>query len=135
MAKTFSGQVDAWVRKSRGRSEAVLKTAVQKTIEQAQTPKGEGGRLPVDTGFLRSSLVGSLDGMPSGPSTPADAPGSPEDVDLVIAGAELGDVIFIGWSARYARVQEAQNGFAEAAAQSWPKHVREAAREAKRRLK
>lgn len=145
MPKTFSAQVDAWVRKSQGRMTAVFQTATQMTIEVAQevgpsvasaNAGGEqptGGLLPVDTGFLRASGQASLNGWPVGPSRPAD--GQREfDVDLVIAGARIGDVIHWGWTAAYARAMEERYGFNRSATGQWRYHVEQAIREAKRRF-
>lgn len=131
---SFSAQLDAWTLKAKGRTTAVFKAASQKVGTEANTPKGLGGRLPLDTGFLRGSFAASLEGMPVGPTRPSEGKPSAEDVGLTIARAQLGDTIYMGWTAVYARVQEVRNGFLESAAQNWPKIVREAAAEAKRRF-
>lgn len=134
MARSFSANVSAWARKSRLRTTAVFRDAVQRTLRDAQTPIAQGGNMPVDTSFLRNSLGASLAGPPRGPSVQAESQGNPDDVMLVIAGAQLGDVIWAGWTAEYARHMEARYGFRESAVQRWSQHVAAAVREAKARF-
>lgn len=132
MAK-FSATVDAWVRKSKQKTEAVFKTAVQSTIDDMQTPVGAGGNMPVDTGFLRASIQASLNApvlrqMPN----PGGAAGFATDTSLVIAGAELGDTIYATYGANYAVYQEygangkPGRGFVRLAAQNWQANVNRA---------
>lgn len=74
--------------------------------ESAQELVNELYRLvPVgDTGFLRSSLMASATAMPQmtranpGVVVPADL----GDIVLVIAGADLGDTIYLDYTADYA---------------------------------
>jgi len=114
---TFSAQVDEYVTKYKERLEAVVKQSAQEVIEEAQRPEDEGGNLPVDTGFLRNSLVSGLNGSTSFTGANSYA--------LAIAGANLGDTIQAGWTANYARHQEyGSNGrqgrfFMRSAAQNW----------------
>lgn len=129
MAKTFGAQVGAWARKSDNRLTAVFREATQRVIEQAQTPVGEGGKLRVDTGFLRASGQASLTGWPSGPSRREEGNGS-FDVNLVIAGARVGDTIYFGWTAEYARPREYHDGFMRSAAQNWQPIVSAVVKEA-----
>lgn len=133
--KSFSSQIDAWVAKVEGRATAIFRTAVQRTLEDAQTPVAQGGRLRVDTGFLRGSLAASPDGMPSGPSRPEEGIGDPQSAYLVLTKIEAGDTIWAGWTSGYARPREARDGFLEGAVQRWPQRVAEATGEAKRRIR
>lgn len=123
MAKTFSAQVDAFVLKSKARMTAVFRESVQRVSEEANTTIHEGGKLPIDTGFLRSSYSVSLSGMPFGLGEPPDRDAryryDQSHVDLVISDADIGDVIYGGWTARYAQVQEERNGFMRSAVQNW----------------
>lgn len=98
MALSFEAQVAGHVARYRERLEAVYKQSAQDVIADAQVPVAKGGRMPVDTGFLRNSLQTSLNGSTS--LTGADS------YVLTIAGAELGDVIEAGWTANYARAVE-----------------------------
>lgn len=127
----FSAQVNDYVRKYKERMEAVFKQSAQDVIAQAQTPVAQGGNMPVDTGFLRNSLVSGLNGSTS--LTGADS------YVLAVAGANLGDSIFAGWTANYARYQEyGPNGrpgrfFMRAAAQNWQDIVTRNANELRNR--
>ncbi len=69
-----------------------------------------GGKMPVDTGFLRGSLAASKTGMPAGGAGPPE---------LVLLTTKLGDSIFMGWTANYAIFMEARYGFQRSAAQNW----------------
>lgn len=93
--KSFSAQVSEWVTKAEGRIEAVFKDSAQELFSIAQTPVAKGGNMPVDTGNLRNSFVSSLNGQ--GGLTGAVS------YELTIAGAKIGDTIFGGWTAAYAR--------------------------------
>ncbi|MBN49987.1 MAG: hypothetical protein CMN85_10630 [Spongiibacteraceae bacterium] len=135
MAKSFSAQVDSWILKSRRRTEAVIKTAVQELAEEANKPVSKGGRVRVDTGFLIGSFVGSINSPPTGPSDRATESNGDGDVSLIIANARPGETIYLGWSANYAKYREAYDGFRDAAAQRWPEFVRKAVAEAKRRIR
>lgn len=95
---TFQAQIKAFADRSREKLEAVVKQSAQEVFSIAQTPKAQGGRMPVDTGFLRNSLIATLNGSAVG--------GGADAYTLAIAGAELGDTIFAGWTANYARFME-----------------------------
>lgn len=95
MVERFSAQVDDWVTKSKLLSELVFRSAVRKMLNDAQTPKAKGGRMPVDTGNLRNSHTCGLNG-----STWLTGPDS---YQMVLSKAELGDVVEGGWTAPYAR--------------------------------
>ncbi|WP_420465614.1 HK97 gp10 family phage protein [Panacagrimonas sp.] len=144
-AKKFNAAVDSWVRKSKARGQAIFQESVQRVIEQAQeqgpsvaNPGGGGGKMPVDDGFLRASGQVSFSGMPSGPKRPAVGAAvyrfNADDVALSISRARLGDTIFFGWTAEYARAMEARYGFLRSAAQNWRPIVAAVTAEAKRRF-
>lgn len=131
---TATAAVNKWVRKSRRAALAVVQQSTLEVANIANTPVSEGGRMRIDTGFLRNSQSAAIGSAPSGPSDPArDPQGSPaEDIALVLANAKVGDVIFIGWSANYARPREYIDGFLESAVQKWPSIVRKNAALAKK---
>lgn len=124
----FSAQVDAWVRQTQERMEAVFKTSASEVIEAMQTPVGGGGNMPVDTGFLRASLVVSIntDLPPASRKNPGGQGFAVPPVDMVIAGVALGDTIVAGYTANYAghvnygTSRMAPRQFVERAAQQWP---------------
>lgn len=122
---SFAAQVGRHIARYKDRMEAVFKEATQATIREAQTPVSQGGRMPVDTGFLRNSLVSGLNGSTS--LTGAEV------YVLTIAQAEITDTIEAGWTANYAKYVEAGSQgrtgrfFMRGAAQNWRRHVRDAA--------
>lgn len=124
MAQSFEAQVTAWVSQTHRENEAIFKAASQATIAEAQLPRSQGGRMRVDTGFNRNSLVSGLNGSTSLSGA--------ESYILAIAQAALGDTIEAGWTSGYAYFREVgvrgQPGdfYMRGAAQNWPKHVAEA---------
>lgn len=128
MAKTFAAQIKKFRDLTVEKLELVVKQSAQDVMEIAQTEKGAGGRMPVDLGFLRnSSFVAGLNGSIS-------AKGSGDAYVGVIAGLELGDTFFAGWTAEYAMRMEygfvgtdklgrtynqSGNFFAQSAAAQW----------------
>lgn len=138
----FAATVDAWVKKSKARADAVLKESTQRLIEQAQTvgpsvenpASGAGGKMPVATGFLRASMAISFDGMPSGPSRGDGKQAysyDDADVTLKLAGVEVGKKIYAGWTANYAVFAEERYGFCRSAAQNWQQIVDQTVADAK----
>lgn len=141
-AGTFSAQVEAWVKKSHGRLLAVRNEAAQDVVEIMQTPVGAGGRMRVDTGFLRASLVAVKgEGLPLKTSNPGGINYTYDagQVALVIAGADLKDALTFAYTANYARPREygarGQPGdrFVALAAQQWQRVVDEAVARVKAR--
>ena len=146
MAKlSFSAAVANWVEKVEGATEAVFKEASQAIVEEMQTPTAEGGRLRIDTGFLRASLMASTSAMPPIVKGKKPADGQSYDFDFgpieaVIAGADIGDTLYFGYTAEYAGFREygangqAGDGFVRLAAQRWPTTVDRVAKDLKSRL-
>lgn len=101
----FSSQIDDWVRRTEQRMTAVFRESTQRVGSIAQQYIS-GELVNVDTGFLRASVRASLSEMPKieskGPAEGASYSDSFGDVVLVIAGAEVGQTIYIGWTANYA---------------------------------
>ena len=135
--QNFTATVAKWVRNSEARLDGVHKEATKRTIDIAQTPVAKGGRMRVDTGFLRASGQASLTGMPSGPSR-GEKTGkydfNPNAATATIAGAKLGGKIWFGWTANYARPREAKDAFLRMALQQWPATVNAVVAELKRRI-
>lgn len=126
MTQNFTAQIDAFVLKAKQKAEAVLKESAQEVFRLAQTPQPgvgetggsfETGKIPVDTGALRNSFVSGLNG--------STALAGPDGYVGIIAGMELGDSIFGGWTMEYARAIEygtanmAGRFFAGNAARQW----------------
>lgn len=129
---TFSAQVSEWVRQTEQRMTAVFRESTQRVVEDMQS------RIPVDTGFLKSSIQVSTNG-PAPMSRPRPDGGSfayqPTAAVLAIAGAEIGDTIYASYTANYAAhvnygtSKMAGRQFVGLAAQRWPAIVDEVCRE------
>lgn len=117
MTKTFTAQVKAFEELTKEKLELVVKQSAQDVFSIAQTPVAQGGNMPVDTGFLRNSFVSGLNGSTSLTG--------PDAYVAAIAGMELGDSVFGGWTASYALHVEygtsrmAGRHFALSAFQQW----------------
>lgn len=120
-SETFTAQIDDWVRKTKARMDAVVKGSAQAVVQDAQVPVAKGGRMPVDTGFLRNSLISSLQG--------GTALGGATGYTAVVGGMEAGDVVTFTWTANYARhVEYGARGrtprlFVGGAVRKWPQIV------------
>ena len=115
----------------------VAKDATQSVVMEAQRERNQGGKLPVRTGFLRSSIAAAIGTLPAGP-----VKGDPNRrYPAGTIGAELvrwrpGEAPFyIGWSAIYARRMEYRYGFLRSATQRWDAHVSAAIAKAQRDVK
>lgn len=126
----FSAAVAAWAEKVPEAVEAVFKESTKEVVREMQTPRAAGGRLRVDTGFLRASLLASTASMPSiNPNAkPIDGRTysyNEGQIEAVIAGAEIGDTLYFGYTAAYAAAREygargqPADAFVRLAAQNW----------------
>ena len=111
MSKNFSANVDAWVKKTKGALENVFKQSVQDVIIDMQTTDDRGGNLPLDLGFLRSSLRITLNSPASGLQKRERNEGDYKwgeegSFFLTINGAGIGDSIYAVYLADYAQHQE-----------------------------
>jgi hypothetical protein len=128
MAGTFAADLRKFADLTKRDLRDVFRASVQDVVEDMQTPKAQGGRMPVDTGNLRGSLISGVNG--------SFGPPGPESYVLTIAGMEIGDVGRFGYgdTAKYAIHQElgsqgrAGNHFMGAAAAKWPQVVEANAR-------
>lgn len=127
---SFKLSVDKFIEKSAVATLAVVQDAAQEMAIDANTPVAKGGRLRVDTGFLRNSIAARVGSLPQGPNLKPDGYSKPSwdssAVTSVIMSMELGQKLYIGWSAEYAIYRENQDGFARLAAMSWPQYVAKA---------
>lgn len=132
--QTLVADIEGFVTKSNDRLLAVMRGALRDMVEDMQTPTAKGGRMRVDTGFLRASGRGSLEGFPSGVSDkPAGAPvgqytgvydnWTGDSLNAVLLNMQLGDTFFWGWVAAYAPVREVYDGFMDTAIQNWQGYV------------
>jgi len=124
--------LDQWTKKTERRIDAVLKDATQSVVAVAQVTKAKGGKMPVDTGNLRNSLLSSVSGGASGQGA--------ESYIMAAAGMKGGDVATFTWTAEYAAaVNNGNNGrpgahFVEGAVDQWPAIVLSSTAKAKARV-
>lgn len=136
MASSFSAQIDDWVRRVKGAEEAVFKSAVQELVARLNQTA------PVDTGFLRASLTASTNEMPALTRTNPNGASfqvAGGQIEAVIAGSELGQTIYLGYTAQYGAYVHyygaggrAPRPWVEMVAQQWQEIVSEKVSEAKR---
>jgi hypothetical protein len=131
---SFGADVAAFERKVAKRIRVVGRGAVQETINEANTPIAKGGRMPVDTGFLRASGAGAVGQMPAGQSI--NTGGTVRESEGALAAILLrwdpskGEEFYYGWTANYARFMEYRYGFMRGAAENWEQHVEKQSRKA-----
>lgn len=123
----------------------VVKNAIRKTVQEAQTPVAKGGKMRVDTGFLRWSGTASLNQMPSGPSegrirAKGEVGVLPEYavnneggqmLNKCLIDMKIGDSFYFGWTARYALYREMYDGFTVSAVANFKNYVDEECRRLK----
>lgn len=140
---SFSAQISDWVKETRERRDAVYRGSAQRIVEIMQTPRGAGGNLRVDTGFLRASLVvttsSALPAQTAKPDGPVTFSYDAAASSLVIAGADIKDPITAVYTANYARPREygargqAGDRWVALASQRWPQVVEQECAEARAR--
>jgi len=123
--------IDQWVAKSQARLEAVWKTAAQDIAREVQTPSAKGGKIRVDTGYLRNSFAADINATPSGNG---ETPYTSGPISIVVNRAKIGDRVVFGWSAQYAIYVEARFAFLRSAAQNWQQIVDKSAQKVKTRV-
>lgn len=134
----FSAGVSEWVKEQKERLRAVAMESTQRLVSVI------ANAVPVDTGFARASVRASLDQMP------AIDPGSkgvagqayaydPTSITATLADVELGQTIYVGWTAsyvvplEYGHSKQAPQGFVRIGCAQWPQIVAEVSAEAQSR--
>lgn len=92
--QAFAAQVKAFADKAKRKQEVIFRTSAARVMDEANVPESQGGRLPLDTGYLMNSTTAGTD------------PGGGRDPALVFAALEIGQTVYAGWSAAYALRQE-----------------------------
>jgi len=123
--------IDQWVRKTEARLDAVWKTAAQDIAREVQTPRAKGGKMPVDTGYLRNSFAADVNSTPAGNG---NSPYSAGPISIVINRAKIGDRVVFGWNAQYSIYMEARYSFLRSAAQNWQQIVDKSAQKVRARV-
>jgi len=128
----FSADIEDIVTVNEKRMTALMRQSLQDVINNASQSTAKGGRMRVDTGFLRGSGKASLTGMPSGPTRgektePGAYGGADAALDTSVASAienlEMGNTFYFGWTANYAKYREVFDGFLEGALMQWGRIV------------
>lgn len=123
---TFTASVENWSKKALRNTRLVITQSAQEAAERMSTPKAKGGFMPVDTGFLRASMVTSINvAIPMREGARPESKSERYNLDLMASVAslvsfEIGDTIYITFVAEYARAQEYRNMFVRDAAMNWP---------------
>lgn len=136
---SFAAQVSEWAKAELEREEAIFHEAAQAVANEVRTPVAEGGRMPLETGNLRRSLMASTADMPTIREDKTEFQDS--GIELVIAGSQLGDTVYLGFQAAYAArmnygfvgtdslgrtYNQTGFGFVDAVAQRWAQIVTQA---------
>ena len=126
MTKDFKTQIDRFVVDTEHKLMKVTRFALEDLTRDANTPKAKGGRLPVKTGFLRSTASAAVNQRPIGPTKGEKNRTYTTDANQVtqaLLQLKFGNIFYYGWTAEYARVQEVRNGFLEGAIMKWQSFV------------
>lgn len=120
--RKFVADVSKFADKTADQMLKVARQSIQDTVRIAQRTVADGGDMPVDTGFLRNSLVTELRGAEVG--TGGDS------YVLGLSSLQLGDPFQVAWTAEYAiprhyMVGVGQGGglWRDKAAQQWSRLV------------
>lgn len=132
--KNFTGKINKFVANTEQLMLDVTKNALQDLIEDATRPVKEGGRMPVDTGFLRLSGTGAINEIPKGETKGRERlPGEVGEiyksnpsgsVASILEKLKLGDTFYYGWTARYAIYQEFKHGFLVSHCAKWQEYIK-----------
>lgn len=105
--KEFSANVGKWATQTEQRLNAIFRESSKRVLHDMQTSVGHGGNMPVDTGFLRASLIVSLNGaVPMAnrkPHANSSLVWNEGAMIATIAKATHHDRIVCGYTAVYAR--------------------------------
>lgn len=144
--QSFSATIEAWTKKVKNAEKLIFQRSAQRLareltdeVERFVYDAPPAPTYPRRTGFLRASLRASNTEMPL---AVLDNPGGSFEVDwgqieLVINGSDIDDVIYLGYTARYGpHVHRGANGqppkpWVDLVAQRWQTIVSEVAAEVK----
>lgn len=136
---SFSAQVRSRAEQIKKRMPQIRDTAIMAVVDDMQAVQGVGGRMRVDTGFLRASLVATTSlSLPLKRHNPDGRKFNydPNTVLLVLLSATMDDVITLSYTANYARFREygtrfqGPDRFVGLAVQKWQQFVDRAVAEA-----
>ena len=131
MAGKFTRKTLSFAERASLRITAVHRTAALEVANRANRPRAKGGRMRVDTGFLRASIAAAVGRMPTGeaknPYKQANAVQVNEGaLAAVLLTWQPRQELYIGWTASYAVPREARDGFLAGAVEQWDEIVEKA---------
>lgn len=142
---SFGAKISDWVAQTKARQDAVFQYAAEELLSEVVRPGPSvanpdsfgGGNMPIDTGFLASSLSVEIG---TGLAPLRTNPGGKHSFDasalaVVISNAKWGDTLTASFAANYAIVMEARYAFVRLAAQRWPEIVTDACKQAEASVK
>lgn len=94
---TFTADLSRFADLTEDKLRRVMQASIQDVLTIAQTTVAQGGSMPVDTGFLRNSLVSELDG--------SEVARGGDSFVLTIAQMQIGQTSRFAWTAVYARAR------------------------------
>lgn len=121
-----------FVKSEEEKTLAVFKESIKDLIEEANKTIYEGGHMRVDTGFLRASGVAAINEVPKGENegrkravgeTGVLYSYNTASVNVMLPKLKFKDKFYFGWTAWYAQVREAYDGFLATAIQKWPQII------------
>lgn len=139
---TFEQQIARIKIKTEENLMGAIKNAIRRMVQEAQTPVKEGGKMRVDTGFMRWSGTASLNQPPSGltkgrlrkkgeegvlPEYSTSKEGG-KMLNTALVDMKLGDTFYFGWTAEYAPYWEMYDGFVVSAVNNFSIHLNEEVR-------
>ena len=123
----FIADVSRFADKTADQMLRVARQSIQDVVRIAQTPVAQGGNLPVDTAFLRNSLVTEVRGAKVGEGA--------DSYVLGLSALKLGDPFNVAWTAEYSVARHYMVGVGQGgglwrdnAAQQWGRIVEQNAR-------
>lgn len=126
--QSCAAQVEAFATKAKRMLAEVAQESSIGVAEAATLPKDQGGHLPVVKGNLRRSFAASTVGPVSVLWGQREFHGTLDGVMSVIRNAKIGQTIWMGFQAAYARKAEVDNGFVRLTTQRWQQIVADAVR-------
>ena len=117
MARGFAAQLADFEKVVDDRLRRILRKSMDELLTMAQRPIREGGRIPVESGYLRASLelregdelVTTLEPL-TRTEAQAFAADRPEGDTSIIEAAEVGKLYTATWRAPYAIISEFGSG-------------------------
>lgn len=148
-AARFAKQIEEFGIRSKRDITKVFRVATGRLVQEMQKTSAEGGNLPFKDGYLRASLVITINGSPpKADRTKKDSTTSYDfsKLETAINKAKIGDRVIASYTMRYARrleygftgtdslgrkYNQPPRAFARMASQKWKGIVEEVAREVK----